>query len=165
MNTETLVHFIEMIEDHKKDNTALLTGKRPSVFNSSDSGWIFKDDMVHYGASRALIVLQHHLQDLIKERIKSKETMIYSLYPSFPRPNIPLGYSALNSKKAYKQLWDKDDAEFILECMCGKHVNNISTWFEPESGKHVITVIADHDSIIWNQMNSVLDYLKAEKEG
>lgn len=81
-------------------------------------------------------------------------------FASYPKPNIPLGYGQLNSKKAYKQLWDKGDAEYILEHMSITHVDNISTWFDLESGKYVITVIADHESEVWIELYGVLENLQ-----
>jgi len=89
------------------------------------------------------------------------------LFASYPKPNIPLGYSfnQVTQRKAYKQLWDKNDAEFILEHMSITHADNISTWYEPTLGKHVITVVGHQDLIVWDELNSVLTYLKAEKEG
>ena len=86
-------------------------------------------------------------------------------FPAYPKPDIPLGYSfnPVNQRKAYKQLWDKKDAEYILEHMSITHVNNISTWYEPQLGKHVITVVGHRDLTVWDELINVLMYLQGER--
>jgi hypothetical protein len=79
-------------------------------------------------------------------------------FPSYPKPDIPLGfkYPVSNVKQTYKELCTEEDAELILSYIPIVYVNNVSTWIDPESGKHVITIIDDIQSFVWEALRKGL---------
>ena len=71
MDTQTVLNIIKMIENQQDDIRGMIKKTRP--FQPWDSQWVFKDDMVLYGAETALHHLSCHLQDYIEAQLNAEE--------------------------------------------------------------------------------------------
>lgn len=71
MDTTTVLEIIKMIENQQDDIRGMIKKTRP--FQLTDSQWVFKDDMVLYGADTALRHLACHLQNYIEAQLNAAE--------------------------------------------------------------------------------------------
>lgn len=84
-------------------------------------------------------------------------------FPSFPKPDIPMGFNVHNGRKTFKaEYYNEMYAQLILKEIPIKYVNHVCTWKDNERNTTIITVVAGESNPIWNELVDIMDMVEIE---
>lgn len=86
-------------------------------------------------------------------------------FPSFPKPDIPMGYNVHDGRKTFKAEYHSDMyAQLILNNIPVKHVNHVCTWKDNERNTTIITVIGGESNPVWDDLHHAMDMVQVDYE-